>query len=212
MNEYLMAEEYFMVEILDFAQTKQLRVTLKKQRRSLNQFALRQAEQHILHQVMQLPELKSCQHIGIYLDDFGEIPTKKIMFELFKRHKRVYLPLICSMNQTLHWQPISLQQWRSQRFAIHRLGVRQAMQSRGQATYKLDILLMPLVIFDNKGHRVGMGGGFYDRTLAQSPHQPYRVGLAHDFQQSLKEIQTHSWDQALDCICTPTRRDRFKRV
>lgn len=200
-----------MTDIIDFAATKTLRSSLRKQRRALSPFVLRQAEQHIVHQVMHLPELKACQHIGIYLDDFGEIPTKKIMFELFKRGKQVYLPFICSMNQTLRWQQISLQQWRSQRFSIHRLGVKQAMQTRAQAIQTLDMVLMPLVIFDLKGHRVGMGGGFYDRTLANSPHLPYRVGLAHDFQQSVQLIQTHQWDQALDAVCTPTRHYRFKR-
>ncbi len=41
---------------------------------------------------------------------------------------------------------------------------------------------MPLLACDTHGTRIGMGGGYYDRTLASAPQHPYRLGIAHDFQ------------------------------
>ena len=73
-----------------------------------------------------------------------------------------------------------------------------------------DCLLMPLVGFDAKGNRLGMGGGFYDRTLAplqrlcDGPPRPLLIGVAHDCQQ-VPVLPIEPWDIPLDVIITPTQ-------
>ncbi|GGF66912.1 5-formyltetrahydrofolate cyclo-ligase [Alteromonas lipolytica] len=70
-----------------------------------------------------------------------------------------------------------------------------------------DLLLMPLVGFDAAGNRLGMGGGFYDRTLANVHHlakRPVLVGVAHDCQQ-VEQLPVEAWDIPLDLIVTPTQ-------
>ena len=196
---------------IDLAEAKTLRTQVRRKRRQLSYFELKQAEQNTLYQLQKLSQMKSAHRVGVYLDAFGEVPTTKIIMLLFKLKKEVYLPLICNMNQKLRWQKISFHQWRSRRFALHRLGMLQAMHAHGQNVAKLDLLLMPLVLFDEAGHRVGMGGGFYDRTLANCPYKPYRVGLAHDFQQTSLILNVQKWDQSLDAICTPTKTLIFRR-
>ena len=72
----------------------------------------------------------------------------------------------------------------------------------------IDIIFTPLVAFDSQGNRLGMGGGFYDRTLNGWHHQrlgPYPIGLAHDCQQ-VAHVPIESWDVPLPEILTPTRR------
>ncbi len=72
----------------------------------------------------------------------------------------------------------------------------------------IDIICTPLVAFDQQGNRLGMGGGFYDRTLTQWHHQrlgPYPIGLAHDCQE-VDSVPTEHWDVPLPEILTPTRR------
>ena len=69
------------------------------------------------------------------------------------------------------------------------------------------LLLMPLVGFDAQGNRLGMGGGFYDRTLANInalKNRPTLVGVAHDCQQ-VDELPVEPWDVPLDLIVTPTQ-------
>ena len=75
---------------------------------------------------------------------------------------------------------------------------------------QLDVLFTPLVAFDNTGARLGMGGGFYDRTLANwQQHKIYPIGLAHDCQR-VDKIPLEHWDIPLPEIITPTRNHQFK--
>jgi 5-formyltetrahydrofolate cyclo-ligase len=69
-----------------------------------------------------------------------------------------------------------------------------------------DVLLVPLVAFDKDCHRLGKGGGFYDRTLAhlRKNHTILAIGLAYDCQE-IDHVTGETHDQQLDCIVTPTR-------
>ncbi|TXJ08307.1 MAG: 5-formyltetrahydrofolate cyclo-ligase [Acinetobacter sp.] len=200
-----------MRDLLDFNDISIQRRLIRKQRRILSPYVLRQSAQQITHKMLRHPKIKTAQHIGLYLDAFGEVPTHQLILALLQQHKQVYLPVICSMTQNLQWRKISLAQLRNQRFTLHRLGMKQPMQGRCRLVQTLDVMVMPLVIFDEQGHRVGMGGGFYDRTLAQHPYRPYRMGLAYDFQKSTALLQQQVWDEPIDAVCTPTRYWQFKR-
>ena len=67
---------------------------------------------------------------------------------------------------------------------------------------------MPLVAFDKQGNRLGMGGGFYDRTLArlheQNWQKPQLIGLAHECQK-VDALPIESWDVPLKTIITPDK-------
>ncbi|BBN82699.1 hypothetical protein PA25_26840 [Pseudoalteromonas sp. A25] len=74
--------------------------------------------------------------------------------------------------------------------------------------YELDYLLMPLVAFDHLGNRLGMGGGYYDKTLAryykEHMKKPELIGLAHDCQK-VEQLPTEAWDVPLQQIITPSK-------
>lgn len=191
--------------------TTSLRKQLRKQRRSLNLWTQRQAEQQVLQRLVRLSHFQSSQHIGVYLHAFGEIHTQKIIHYCFAHQKHVYLPMICNMNQQLVWVEITRNQYCNQRFSHHPLGMKEPMASRGQHVAHLDLLILPLLACDHFGTRIGMGGGFYDKTLATAPTKPYRLGLAHDFQLINETLKRESWDQPLDALLTPSHFLRFKR-
>jgi 5-formyltetrahydrofolate cyclo-ligase len=189
----------------------ELRKQLRQQRRQLSGFYQQQAQQRILTRIRIFPEFRFSKSVGLYLDAFGEIRTQALIEYCFKHHKRVFLPNICDMNQQLHWVEISQRQYRSKRFAHHRLGMLEPMASRGLHVSKLDLLIMPLLACDTAGTRLGMGGGYYDRTLASAPYRPFRLGLAHDFQLIEQPLLREAWDQPLDALITPAVSLRFKR-
>ncbi|TCM69865.1 5-formyltetrahydrofolate cyclo-ligase [Acinetobacter calcoaceticus] len=188
-----------------------LRKNLRQKRRQLNRYQQRQAERACLTQLTQLSVFNQAQHIGLYLDAFGEVPTGKIISACFQRGKSVYLPRICNMSQRLHWVRITAQHYHTQRFSPHRLGMLQPMNGRGFQVNHLDLLIMPLLACDASGLRLGMGGGFYDRTLALATQQPFRLGLAHEFQFLSAPLAAQPWDQALDGLLTTQHFRRFKR-
>ena len=190
---------------------KTLRKQLRQQRRTVSIFQQKQSQQHILNQLRQVKTFQHAEKIGVYLHAFGEIQTDQIIEYCFKQRKQVYLPMICNMNQQLVWVKITQQQYRNKRFSHHPLGMQEPMAGRGWHVSTLDLLIMPLLACDRQGTRIGMGGGFYDKTLASATHKPFRLGIAHDFQ--LLDIPLHreTWDQPLDALATPSKYLSFIR-
>ncbi|MCU4341006.1 5-formyltetrahydrofolate cyclo-ligase [Acinetobacter pittii] len=188
-----------------------IRKNLRSKRRSLSSFEQKQAQLDVLHHLNTLPIFHSSKKIGLYLHAFGEVHTELLIALCFKKNKQVYLPMICSMNQKLVWVKISKNQYINRRFSHHPLGMKEPMASRAEHVASLDLLLMPLLACDQYGTRIGMGGGYYDRTLATAKHRPYRLGLAHQFQFIEHTLERQSWDQPLDALLTPQRVYYFKR-
>ena len=81
-----------------------------------------------------------------------------------------------------------------------------ALLLRGRALWALDVILLPAVAFDQEGFRLGMGGGYYDRTLAdmaRRPRRPRLVAVGYDFQRVEKGvIPLAPWDQPVDLTVT----------
>ncbi|NUF24788.1 5-formyltetrahydrofolate cyclo-ligase, partial [Acinetobacter oleivorans] len=175
-----------------------IRKNLRSKRRSLSPLEQKKAQLNVLHHLNSLAIFHSSKKIGLYLHAFGEVHTDLIIKLCFQKNKQVYLPMICSMNQRLVWVKISRNQYLNRRFSHHPLGMKEPMATRGKHVSKLDLLLMPLLACDHYGTRIGMGGGYYDRTLASAKHKPYRLGVAHQFQFIEHTLKRQSWDQPLD--------------
>jgi 5-formyltetrahydrofolate cyclo-ligase len=82
--------------------------------------------------------------------------------------------------------------------------------------WALDLILLPLVAFDATGNRLGMGGGFYDRSLAPVYNRvhaarPRLVGIAHEGQRVAK-LTPMPWDIPLDAVLTETGFHPFKKT
>ncbi|MGN1280437.1 MAG: 5-formyltetrahydrofolate cyclo-ligase [Succinivibrio sp.] len=73
---------------------------------------------------------------------------------------------------------------------------------------KFEALIVPLVAFDQKGNRLGMGGGYYDRMLKKVSARCLIIGVAYDFQE-LENVPVEKWDMPLHEIITPTRHIVF---
>jgi len=87
-----------------------------------------------------------------------------------------------------------------------RIAEPQANRARQRKIWALDLILLPLVGFDAHGGRLGMGGGFYDRSLAHKTrhpgmHKPRLLGLAHECQK-VEKLPTASWDVPLQATVT----------
>lgn len=185
------------------AERSALRRQLRQSRRALTPLQQRQASQLLLQQLAQHPLYRRSRHIAFYLANDGEINPDLLLQHARRLGKHCYLPVLSEWPANrMHFQRlVSKQRW-----TINRFGIREPVFNRGlQAKpWRLDLILMPLVGFDKNGNRLGMGGGFYDRTFAfrrqrQHLRGPQLLGLAHDCQQ-VNQLPTASWDIPLDGI------------
>ena len=186
-------------------QKKQLRQILRERRRRLSITEQHQAS-HRLKKILcrQNCYLKS-QRIALYLTNDGEIDPKEIAQKAWQQGKQCFLPVLNPLRpgwlQFLPWTPTT-------RMKKNRFGIPEpdARFYQPVPVWSLDLVLLPLTGFDRKGHRMGMGGGFYDRTFAfiNTPgyiRAPQLIGLAHECQR-VDRLPINSWDIPLSGIAS----------
>ena len=180
-------------------------------RRSIVPFAEREraAQQVALH-LVHSPWFRAARHIAVYLAIGGELDTQPTIKYAHAAGRHIYLPVITRDGR------LSFHRWRPQApMRRNRYGIMEpATASRHRLdAHALDLVLTPLVGFDPQGNRLGMGGGFYDRTFAYQRlmrhwRYPPLVGLAYEFQE-IQMLQREPWDVPLAGIITPAGMRRF---
>ena len=148
--------------------------------------------------------------IGIFLAADGEPDTAPLISRLWALGKCVTLPVIRPLSGRLEFYRFDP--------AMHLVpGEYDIPVPPDGAAHipllTLDLLLLPLVAFDLAGTRLGMGGGFYDRTLGRLPAvlRPPLVGLAHECQLSIAGLPREPNDSPLDAVVTETGLRTFTR-
>ena len=177
----------------------QLRQQIRKTRANLTALQQQQAEDSITQQALALIEARNAQHIALYVSFDGEISTDKLIKTLWAQDKYVYLPVLhpFNPNHLLFLRYLPDTPMLKNKFGIWepKLNVQNVLPLD-----ELDILFTPLVAFDKQGNRLGMGGGFYDRTLQNWQNSSFiPVGLAHQCQQ-VEQLPTEAWDVPLHRI------------
>lgn len=177
-----------------------LRRMLRKARRELTPSQQRKAAQGLYRQLAQHPLFRRAKHISLYLPTDGEIDPRLLLHAAQRRGKATYLPVLSAWPRTkMVFQRVRPgEKLRPNRFRILEPRVNICQQRK---VWALDLVLLPLVGFDDAGGRLGMGGGFYDRSLAyltrrQNWRKPTLLGLAHECQKVERLVQA-SWDVPL---------------
>jgi 5-formyltetrahydrofolate cyclo-ligase len=183
----------------------QLRRHLRMQRRALSRHAQRQAAQGLYKQLTQHPQFRRAQHVALYLPNDGEIDPRPLLRAAQKRGKATYLPVLSPWPRSkMVFQRIRAgEPMRKNRFGIYEPRRNSKLQRK---VWALDLVLLPLVGFDRHGARLGMGGGFYDRSLAyrslrKNWHKPTLLGLAHECQR-VERLAVANWDVPLQGTVT----------
>ena len=184
------------------AHTDLLRQDKRQQRRNLDASLQAKHAEQLTRLFLQEDLFSQHQKIAAYLANDGEIDPVHIIKQAWDLGKQVYLPVLSAHENSLL-------------FALYEEGMPMCRNQFGidepnsapehwLRAEHMDLILLPLVAFDELGNRMGMGGGFYDRSLAclqQQASTTRLIGLAHEIQK-VEQLATQSWDIPLHAILT----------
>ncbi|KGQ69722.1 hypothetical protein OA57_10420 [Chelonobacter oris] len=184
-------------------QRQNLRRQMREKRLQLSPEQQRRAESAVCEQALRLIERHRAETIALYLAFNGEISTALLIEKLWRQGKTVCLPRLHPFvdGHLLFFRYLPDSVLQPNQFSIPEplLDITALIPQS-----ELDMVFTPLVAFDRQGNRLGMGGGFYDRTLQdwqqkQSQKHFIPVGLAHQCQQ-VERLPVESWDVPLRTI------------
>lgn len=182
-----------------------LRKCLRQTRRDISPAQRQAAALAIAARLTRMPEFLNSRHLGIYSANDGEVDPIIAVGRARRLNKQIYFPCISgrSLNFSVHRV--------GERMRRNRFGIAEPFAKLQQGNYlraksvRPDLLLLPLVGFDTRCRRLGMGGGYYDRYLAACKKPaPICIGLAFECQR-VQKIPIQPWDVALDAIVTEAR-------
>lgn len=176
---------------------------MREQRRALGSIQQRKAAIQLRQRILSFSGLQRSQHIAFYISNDGEPDLTRLMQVCHRAGKSIWLPCIGSD--------------RDMAFRRHRPGARLIKNRYGigeppagntsRTGMQMDLVFMPLVAFDRKGNRLGMGGGFYDRAFSlhrRRQSRPLLLGVAHSFQQ-VESLPADPWDIPMAAVATETK-------
>ena len=182
-----------------------LRKTVRERRRRLSAAEQLQASACMCGQVCRHSLFRNARRIAVYLANDGEIDPAGIMQLAWEQGKEVYLPVLVPVGADRLW----FARFRPDTpLVLNRFGIPEPHPRHWQPVkpLALDLIITPLVAFDDHGNRLGMGGGYYDRTFEfmnrrQHWHKPRLLGTAYAFQQ-VARLDARPWDIPLTAIAT----------
>lgn len=178
---------------------------MREQRRGLSQAAHLSSSKKLALRLKRIPAYKKAKNIAFYLPSDGEISLQFLISLAWLSHKTCYLPVIKNNNK-MEFARFS----RGDKLICNKYNIREPQKKSVRIPERnLDLILLPLVAFDEACHRLGMGGGYYDRILyfkhkfnrSNKYMKPTLIGVAHDFQRC-DTIPTETWDIAVNHIVT----------
>jgi 5-formyltetrahydrofolate cyclo-ligase len=172
-----------------------IRQIMRRRRNCIAYGAQKRAAYYLSRNILRSSIFQNSHHVALYTAIQGEIDMSSLIKQAWSQGKSCYLPVLDGKQlRFIHYRPTT--PMKRNQFGILEPIVGDIILPR-----HLDLVLMPLVAFDRHYHRIGMGGGYYDRTFAIDKNQasPYLMGVAHRCQQ-VQKITPAAWDVPLDSV------------
>lgn len=158
--------------------------------------------EQIIQTLEQLPEFQQAKNIMLYIAIHGEVDLEAL-FDKYKEEKNFILPRVERENSALHLFHVkSLDDLTKGSFSISepKEGLEQIEPEQ------LNLVIVPGVAYATDGHRIGYGGGFYDRLLKKLTCP--KIGVAYEFQ-IIENVHGEEHDESVDLIVTETNTLRI---
>lgn len=159
--------------------------------------------------------IQHSQRIAFYFAADGEMDPSPLVKRAIRAGKRCYYPVLRKRPAQSLW---FVQHGEKQPLKSNRFGIPEPQTCHRSIAmpWGLDLIILPLVAFDLLGNRLGMGGGYYDRTLSfklKRTHWkgPKLIGIAHEFQR-VDSLPINKWDIPLDGVITEKKLYLFNQT
>ncbi len=189
-----------------------LRRQLRAARMAVTPEVRREAAQAIVRLALRAGWLRQGRRIGFYMPAKGELDITDLLTRAMAMRVHCFLPVVpLARQRKLGFTRMTPRDdWTHNRYGIPEHAVWRP-KIRAQ---RLDILFLPMLGFDRQGYRMGMGGGYYDASLAFLRHRkrwqrPYLIGVAFEAQR-LEILPVDPWDVPLDAVLTERQVYRFR--
>lgn len=183
--------------------SRQLRRQLRHQRHALSSSQQQKAANAVAQRLAGWLHFTHSKRIGYYLASDGELDPAQTLAWSRAHGGQGFLPIL---HPFAHNRLLFALHWPGERLIPNHYAIPEPdLRKRSLVpAWSLDLVLLPLVAFDRRGARLGMGGGYYDRTFAVDrpwPRRPLLVGIAHHFQE-VTLLPMARWDVPLDAVVT----------
>jgi 5-formyltetrahydrofolate cyclo-ligase len=182
-----------------------MRRQLRERRKTIGTSLRQAAGSALVRLALRHHLLAKGRRIGIYMPANSEIDVLPLQDRALAMQSSCFFPVVPRKGRKRMWfsQMGKRPAWVLNRYGIPEYRHPQAKRVRAQ---RLDLLFMPLLGFDSRGFRLGMGGGYYDASLAYLKRfrrwrRPRVVGVAFSLQE-VERVANDPWDIPLDAVLT----------
>ena len=185
-------------------QRRAMRRELRERRSALSPEEQAGVSAAVGSRLAQIAALERSLVVGGYRAIRGEVDLDAALTRLHDAGAMVTVPRVSGVRlDFLPWSPTS-------ETVAGGFGIEAPINGEPLPFTQHDVVLVPLVAFDETGQRLGQGGGFYDRAIAAAGADcPILIGVAHAFQQ-VKSVPVEAWDMPLDAVVTEERVHEFR--
>lgn len=177
---------------------KDIRAEVKKSRRQADAEMIRKSSAVICEAFLKLPEYQIAECVFAYMDCKNEVQTEKVIQQCWKDGKIIAVPKV--FGEIMKYYAITSYEDLEEGF----YGIREPKHEKLQEIECEDgLMILPGVAFDEEKHRVGYGGGFYDRYLEKHPGMK-KIAFAFEFQM-FQEVPFEEFDRQPEKILTEKR-------
>lgn len=169
-----------------------LRRQIREKKRAMTEAEIVSKSQQLGEKFAASALYKEAQTIYFYLPYNQEVRTIPMLERALREGKKVAVPKV--YGDTMKFIYLENLDQIAKGYA----GIPEPVNDEPVAEDKQALVLMPGLAFDPMGHRIGYGGGFYDRFLAEEPDHP-TLALCYDFQM-LENLETEEFDIPVDCV------------
>ncbi|MBN2423156.1 5-formyltetrahydrofolate cyclo-ligase [Candidatus Woesearchaeota archaeon] len=183
---------------------KKLRKEYLQLRRGYKKENLDKKNKAVKENLESLEEVIKSKNILFYISFENEVETHDLIKDALKQNKKVIVPYIEKKEIYLS----DLKDFNE--LEKGKFGILEPKKKfiRKADIHKVDLIIVPGVAFDKKGHRIGFGAAYYDKLLKKS--KAIKIGLAYEFQ-IVDEIPKEAHDVAVDIIISEKQILRFKK-